>query len=70
MPAKGIRPIVSEYHLLWEALKHYEERLEKFSSMSTDEDQQLKYDEKLQDLEGILKSIKLAAMTDYGLDLS
>ena len=70
MPVKGIRPIVSEYHLLWEALKHYEERLEKFSSMSTDEDQQLKYDEKLQDLEGILKSIKLAAMTDYGLDLS
>lgn len=70
MPVKGIRPIVSEYHLLWEALKHYEERLEKFSSMSTDEDQQLKYDEKLQDLEGILKSIKLVAMTDYGLDLS
>ncbi len=70
MPVKGISPIVSEYHLLWEALKHYEERLEKFSSMSTDEDQQLKYDEKLQDLEGILKSIKLAAMTDYGLDLS
>ena len=70
MPVKGIRPIVSEYHLLWEALKHYEERLEKFSSMSTDEDQQLKYDEKLQDLEGILKSIKLAAKTDYGLDLS
>lgn len=29
MPAKDIQPIVSEYHILWEALKHYEERLEK-----------------------------------------
>lgn len=70
MPAKGIQPIVSEYHILWEALKHYEERLEKMSSMSTDEDQQLKYDEKLQDIEGVLKSLKLAAMNDYELKLS
>lgn len=69
MSAKGIQPIVSEYHILWEALKHYEERLEKLSSMSTDEDQQLKYDEKLQDIEGVLKSMKLAAMNDYELKL-
>ena len=69
MPAKGVQPIVSEYHILWEALKHYEERLEKLSSMSTDEDQRLKYDEKLQDIEGILKSIKIAAMRDYELKL-
>lgn len=69
MPAKGIRPIVSEYNILWEALKHYEEKLEKLSSMSTDEDQQLKYDEKLQDIEAILKSIKLAAMNDFELKL-
>lgn len=69
MPAKGIHPIVSEYHILWEALKHYEERLEKMSSMSTDEDQQLKYDEKLQDIDGLLKSLKIAAMNDYELKL-
>jgi hypothetical protein len=69
MPAKGIQPIVSEYHILWEALKHYEERLEKLSSMSTDDDQQLKYDEKIQDIEGLLKSIKLAATNDYSLKL-
>lgn len=69
MSAKGIRPIVSEYRLLWEALKHYEERMEKLSSMSTDEDQQVKYDEKLQDIEGILKSLKLAALNDYELKL-
>jgi hypothetical protein len=69
MPVKGIQPIVSEYHVLWEALKHYEERLEKLSSMSTDEDQQLKYDEKLQDIDSILKSIKNAAINDYELKL-
>jgi len=69
MPAKGIQPLVSEYHVLWEALKQYEEKLEKLSSMSTDEDQQLKYDEKLQDIDGLLKSIKIAAMNDYELKL-
>ena len=69
MSANGIRPVVSEYRLLWEALKHYEERLSKFSSMSTNEDQQLTYDEKLQDLEGLLRSVKIAAKHDYQLDL-
>ena len=69
MSAKGIHPIVSEYNLLWEALKHYEERLEKLSSMSTDENQQIKYDEKLQDIEGLLNSIKIAAKSDYELSL-
>jgi hypothetical protein len=69
MPAKGIHPIVKEYHLLWEALRHYQERLEKLSSMSVNEDDQLKYDEKLQDIEFILKSIKMAAQNDYQMDL-
>lgn len=69
MSAKGIVPIVSEYHILWEALKHYEERLEKLSSMATDENQQLKYDEKLQDIEGLLRSVKIAAKSDYNLEL-
>lgn len=69
MSAKGIRPIVGEYHILWEALKHYEEWLEKLSFMSTDEDQQLKYDEKRQDLDGLLTAIKTAAENDYALRL-
>ena len=69
MQDKGLNLIVSEYNILWEALKHYEKRLEKMSSMTTDEDQELAYDEKLQDLEGVLKSIKLAAKNDYDLDL-
>ena len=65
----GIHPIVSEYNLLWEALKHYDACLEKLSSMATDEDRQLKYNEKIQDLEGILNSIKIAAKNDYDLVL-
>jgi hypothetical protein len=69
MSVKGIRPIVSEYRLLWEALRHYEERLSKFSAMSADEDQQLIYDEKLQDLEGLLRTVKLAAKSDYQIEL-
>lgn len=69
MQDKGLNPIVSEYNILWEALKHYEKRLDKMSSMTTDEDQELIYDEKLQDIEGLLNSIKLAAKTDYDLDL-
>lgn len=69
MSDNGFRPIVSEYNLLWEALKHYEQRLEKLSAMSTDEDQQLKYDEKIQDIEGLLISIKVAAKNDYQLEL-
>jgi hypothetical protein len=42
-------------------------RLERYQT--ADEDQQLKYDEKLQDVEGILKSIKIAAKNDFDLDL-
>lgn len=69
MPAKGMHPTVSEYNILWEALKFYEEKLEKMSSMSTDEDQQLEYDEKLQDIDGLLKSIQISVMNDYELKL-
>ena len=69
MSAKGFSPVVSEYHILWEALQYYEGRLEKMSVMSIDEDQQLKYDEKLQDIDNVLSSLKIAAKNDYQLDL-
>ena len=54
---------------MWEALQFYADRLEKLSSMSTDEDQRLKFDEKLQDLDGVLRTIQHAAKRDYELDL-
>ena len=69
MPAKGIQPIVSEYNVMWEALKHYKERLERMASMATDEDQQLKYDEKVQDIDGILSALRVAAKSDHDLEL-
>ena len=67
MQGKGLDLIVSEYNILWEALKHYEERLEKLSAMTTDEDQELVYHEKLQDIEGLLTSIQVSAKNDYNL---
>jgi hypothetical protein len=69
MATSGIKPTVSEYHILWEALTHYEMRLEKQSSMTTEEDQQLKYDEKSQNIDGLLTALKLAAQADYSLNL-
>ena len=69
MPAKGMKFIVSEYHIIHEALKHYEERLDKLSSMTTDEDQEVMYDEKLQDIEGVLKALKVCAKNESDLDL-
>ena len=66
---KGINPIVSEYHILWEALKSYEAKLDKMSAMTTDEDQELIYDEKLQDIEGILNALQISAKNDFGLEL-
>jgi 2-C-methyl-D-erythritol 4-phosphate cytidylyltransferase len=69
MPAKGMKLIVSEYNILHEALKCYEERLDKLSSMTTDEDQEAMYDEKLQDIEGIIKALKISAKNDFNLEL-
>lgn len=69
MQAKGMKLIVSEYHIIHEALKCYEERLDKLSSMTTDEDQEVMYDEKLQDIDGVIKALKIAAKNDFNLDL-
>ena len=69
MSAKGISFIVSEYHILWEALAYYESHLEQLSLKATDESEQLEYDEKLQDIEQLLRSLKSAALNDYGLKL-
>jgi hypothetical protein len=69
MSAKGMKFIVSEYRILNEALKFYEERLEKLSAMSTDEDKELEYDEKLQDIEGLINALKISAKNDYDIVL-
>jgi len=69
MAAKGLNLIISEYRIINEALKYYEKHLEKLSSMTSDEDQELVYDEKRQDIEGLLKAIKTLAKNHYGLEL-
>jgi len=70
MQDKDLNLIVSEYNILWEALKHYRERLDKMSSMTTNEDQEISYDEKIQDIDGLLESIRISAKNKYDLDLS
>ena len=64
-----VRFIVSEYNLLWEALKLYEQHLLKASSGEGDEDGQILADEKLIKLEAMFKDVQGAAKHDWGLDL-
>ena len=69
MSGNGLHSTVSEYHILWEALINCESRLGKYSSMSTDDDKQLVYNEKLQDIEGIKNSLAIAEQRDFYLEL-
>ncbi|ANH67578.1 hypothetical protein [Mitsuaria sp. 7] len=66
MPA---RFIVSEYNLLWEALKFYRQHLAQVSKNSVDEDEQVFVDENLVKLNGIFKDVQAAAKQDWDLDL-
>jgi len=61
--------IVSEYHLLWEALKLYERHLREASSEAEDEDQRILADEKLIKLEAMFKDVQAHARDDWGLNL-
>ena len=64
-----VRFIVSEYNLLWEALRHYRQHLAHVSASSSDEDEQLLVDENLVKLDGMLKDEHMAAKQDWGLNL-
>lgn len=61
--------IIKEYRLLWQSLLHYEAHLEKMSSTCDDDDQRVDYEEDLQNIEGMKRSIALAAKADFDLDL-
>jgi hypothetical protein len=61
--------LVKEYNVLWEALNHYEKYLEQMSLSSASEDEQLRFDEKLQDIEDARKTIRYGALNSYGLEL-
>ncbi|TQV65823.1 hypothetical protein FKG94_28055 [Exilibacterium tricleocarpae] len=61
--------LVNEFNIIWEALNHYEKYLENMSASAPNEDEELLYDEKLQDLENTKKAIQYAALNSYGLEL-
>lgn len=61
--------LVKEYNVIWEALNHYEKYLEQMSLSSTSEDEQLVFDEKLQDIDDARKTIRYGALNSFGLQL-
>lgn len=65
-----VRFIVSEYNLLWEALKLYERHLQQASSAAESEDAQILADEKLIKLAAMFKDVQAGAQDDWGLTLN
>lgn len=61
--------LVKEYNVIWDALNHYEKYLEQMSLSASSEDEQLIFDEKLQDIDDARKTIRYGALNSYGLQL-
>lgn len=61
--------LVKEYNIIWEALNQYEKYLEQMSLSASSEDDQLVFDEKLQDIDDVRKTIRYGALNSYGLEL-
>ncbi|ARU26631.1 hypothetical protein ACSV5M_21080 [Cellvibrio sp. ARAG 10.3] len=61
--------LIKEYNIIWEALAHYEKYLEQMSLSSSSEDEELIFDEKLQDIESARKTIQYGALNSYGVEL-
>ncbi len=61
--------LISEYRTIWEALKQYEKYLENRSLSACNEAEELKYDEKLQNVMNTRKSVQYSALDQYGLEL-
>lgn len=61
--------LIKEYNIIWEALTHYEKYLEQMSLSASTEDEELGFDEKLQDIEGAIKTIQYCALNVYGVEL-
>ena len=61
--------LANEYHVIWEALSHYQSHLEnKALSAMSDKDKR-KYDERLQDIFDTKKTIQHSARDTYGFEL-
>ena len=61
--------LIKEYNIIWEALAHYEKYLEQMSLSPSSEDEELIFDEKLQDIESARKTIQYGALNSYGVEL-
>lgn len=61
--------LIKEYNIIWEALTHYEKYLEQMSLSAPNEDEELIFDEKLQDIECTKKTIQYGALNAYGVEL-
>lgn len=61
--------LIKEYNIIWEALSHYEKYLEQMSLSASSEDEELLFDEKLQDIENTRKTIQYSALNSYGVEL-
>lgn len=61
--------LIKEYNIIWEALAHYEKYLEQMSLSASTEDEELSFDEKLQDIEVTRKTIQYGALNTYGIEL-
>jgi hypothetical protein len=61
--------LIKEYNIIWEALSHYEKYLEQMSLSASSEDEELSFDEKLQDIENTRKTIQYGALNSYGVEL-
>lgn len=62
--------LVSEYNIVWDALNHYEKFLENMSLSAESEEEELKFDDQLQDLLSTKKTIQYGALNEYGLNLA
>ncbi|PUA26815.1 MAG: hypothetical protein B0W54_23490 [Cellvibrio sp. 79] len=61
--------LIKEYNIIWEALTHYEKHMEQMSLSASAEDEELSFDEKLQDIEVTRKTIQYGALNTYGIEL-
>lgn len=65
----GTRFIPSEYRVVWDALTHYESYLEGRASGAESDDERLRLDELLEDVDAARKSLAAGAQADFELKL-
>lgn len=65
----AIKFVIGEYRVLWEALTRYQSDLERLAVETSDEDDRLLVDDKLQKIDDMLRMISGAAKQDWDIEL-